>query len=130
MHFLFAFSISDSFNGVELLEYSAVTIPANPDAVNMDFVKGLQSEELKLSFFNDYLIQKIYNDLELVKSDIKIVKSVENNITNDEIEHIKNEIKSQTETIYNKLNDIAGEVSWIKTFRKEMILNGIKNSIK
>ena len=112
------------FGIIELLEYSAVTIPANPGAITLSFIKDLQSPELQMNYVNEYILQNIQEDVEKLKQ-----YELGNFITKSEHDEIINCIKLENETIYNKIDQIVADMSFVKEFRKELLLKKIKSEI-
>lgn len=89
-----------TFGKIEMLEYSAVSIPANPNAVTLSFIKELKSDELVSEYIKNYVIVNIENDLIALKKEIDILKS-----ENLKIEEIKNNYND----LQKKINDIIEE---------------------
>lgn len=56
------------FGRVELLEYSCVSVPANPSAVTVDFIKGLTSEELKVNLLEQYMTEVMQKEMTSLRS--------------------------------------------------------------
>lgn len=78
----------------DLLEYSAVIIPANPDAVNK-MLSMTKSDVLKKQLTIDYVIQESKHELELKISELeKQVSNINNELTKKDLADFKNEIKS------------------------------------
>ena len=112
------------FGKIEMLEYSAVTIPANPEAISLSFIKDLKSEELQLNFLNDYILKGIVDDVEILKQ-----HQLGEFITKSDFNLYQNDVKTKIDTIYNKMDDIVGDISFVKDFKKEMLLKEIKKEI-
>lgn len=62
------------FKKIELLEYSIVSVPANPAAITLDFVKSLQSDELVGIYFKEYIIANIQSDIEKLNRNFNKLK--------------------------------------------------------
>jgi len=110
------------YNAWELLEYSAVIIPANPDAVNLMF-KELKSEEMKGILTNEYF--NIERD--------KIIDDLSNRIRNIEgaldVKEMKQEIDSKLKNINKEFSDkfagIVGDIKEIKDQQYKQFLESI-----
>lgn len=98
-----------TFTSTELLEYSAVTIPANPEAVSLSFIKSLKSDELKHVYVNDYLLHNMETEIKNLNNTIQVLQQSPNP---DEIKSlIHQEILKQ---INPKLEHLANELSTLK----------------
>jgi len=99
------------FGEWELLEYSAVIIPANPDAVNLMF-KELRSEEMKGILTNEYFNTERDKIIEDLSVRMKTIEGAMN------VAEVKSEIESKIVNINKefaeKFLSISGEVKQIK----------------
>jgi HK97 family phage prohead protease len=118
---------SDSDNGIrtftktEMLEYSAVTIPANPEAISLNFIKGLKSDEMRDAFAGKYLLESVDKEINELKSlisksestpDIEaIVKAFMEKELADKFKSIASELKSvKADVSKMKIDSIASKV--------------------
>jgi len=108
-----------TYNSIELLEYSAVSVPANPSALNLSFVKGLKSNELK----NHYLSEFIINDMETKLKSLTI--EVEQ-LKEKDLKEIIEKYKAETDT---RISEIAGELDAIKSIQSGQMKDFIKNTV-
>jgi len=102
---------SDYFKEWELLEYSAVIIPANPDAVNLMF-KEFKSEEMKGILTNEYF----NSERDKIIDELRIrLRKIEGSI---DVAEMKKDLESRIEIISNDFSDkftgIAGDIKQIK----------------
>lgn len=101
------------YNSIELLEYSAVSVPANPSALNLSFVKGLKSNELK----NIYLSEYIISDLETQ------IKSLQNEIITQET------LKEYQAQFDARISEIAGEIESLKSIQTGQLKDFVRNTV-
>ena len=113
---------ADYFNEWELLEYSAVIIPANPDAVNLMY-KELRSEEMKGILTNEYFNSerdKIIQDLSIR------LRNIEGAV---DVKEMKKEIESKIETVSNEFSGrfagMAGDIKQIKDQQYKQFIDSI-----
>lgn len=110
------------YGKVELLEYSSVSVPCNPSAVTLGFVKSLKNQELKDSFINDFLIESFETDIKSLK---ELVAEIKANEPND-IELIIQEEKGKwLKELTPKFNEIINEVNKLKSFKNKIELKNI-----
>lgn len=64
-----------TYTKTELLEYSAVCVPANPEAVTLNFIKGLKTGEMKEAFSTKYLLASVDKEINELKELIAEIKS-------------------------------------------------------
>lgn len=106
----------------ELLEYSAVIIPANPDAVNLMF-KELRSEEMKGILMNEYFNIERDKIIEDISDRMKKVESALN------VSELKEEIESKIKNINKEFTDkfagIVGDIKQIKDLQYKQFLESI-----
>jgi hypothetical protein len=104
-----------------LLEYSSVQIPANPEAVTLNFIKGLKNEELKSVYVNDYLISNFESEIKSLKDSVKQFKSEKSEsidyktIIKEQAQVlIEEEILKMRKEVDSKFNELASEIGNIK----------------
>ncbi len=98
-----------TFSAIELLEYSVVSIPANPEAITLSFVKGLESPELTSIYFKDYIIENIQKEID----DLKLFKqSYEENII---------ELKDNQSKLNKSIEDIIAGTNIVKTIKEAKV---------
>lgn len=113
---------ADYYNEWELLEYSAVIIPANPDAVNLMF-KEIRSEEMKGILTNEYfncerdkLIEELCSRLKKIEEAVDVAE-------------LKKELDSKIEIISKdfsgKFAGIAGDIKQIKDQQYKQFIDSI-----
>ncbi|MCX7611851.1 MAG: HK97 family phage prohead protease [Ignavibacterium sp.] len=108
------------FNEWELLEYSAVSIPANPDAITEAY-KIVKSEELKRQIEYDEMklklndLTKYDNEIKRLNDEINELKSLITEFTIDDykllaqaISELKENISKLEQRVLNKSAEIAG----------------------
>jgi HK97 family phage prohead protease len=110
-----------TFTKTELLEYSSVQIPANPEAVTLNFIKGLKNEELKSVYVNDYLISNFESEIKSLKDSVKQFKSEKSEsidyktIIKEQAQVlIEEEILKMRKEVDSKFNELASEIGNIK----------------
>lgn len=105
---------SDYFNEWELLEYSAVIIPANPDAVNLMY-KELRSEEMKGILTNEYFNSERDKIIEELSVRLKKIEGATDVL---DMAEMKKDLESKIEIISSDFSDkfagIAGDIKQIK----------------
>ena len=110
------------FGEWELLEYSAVIIPANPDAVNLMF-KELRSEEMKGILTNEYFNSE--RDKVIEELSIRL-KKIEGAI---DVGEMKKELESKIEIISSdftgKFSQITGDIKQIKEQQYKQFVDSI-----
>lgn len=111
------------YGSIELLEYSGVAVPANPTAINLGFVKSLQSDELKSIYLNDYILNSFDTELKSLKEELEKYKTEKANQ-----EEITNLIKENTKSVDLQITDILGELQGVKSFSKKL-LEGIPSIV-
>lgn len=101
----------------ELLEYSSVPIPANPDAINLA-LKECKNEDIKgvLEKENEILIFK--NDvnaiLNSIKTELEQIKSQGTVLSREETDQlIQERIKAQDKVVAKKLQDIVDSLKYL-----------------
>ncbi len=110
------------YGKVELLEYSCVSVPCNPSAVTLGFVKSLKNQELKECFINDYLIETFETDIKSLK---ETIAELEANEPKD-LELLLAEEKQKWITeLTPKFNEIINEVNKLKAFKNKIELKKI-----
>ena len=113
---------ADYFNEWELLEYSAVIIPANTDAVNLMY-KELRSEEMKGILTNEYFNSE--RDKIIEELSIRLRK-IEGAI---DVAEMKKELESKIEIISSdfsgKFAGIAGDIKQIKDQQYKQFIDSI-----
>jgi len=114
-----------SYNSIELLEYSSVSVPANPGALNLSFVKGLKSDELKEHYMSDYILNEMESKINELSKEIDSLKQ-------NDIQNIIETYKAETE---KRISEIAGELQLIKSnqlndFIKSTIAGAVRNAFK
>lgn len=130
-----------TFTRTELLEYSSVQIPANPEAVTLNFIKGLKNEELKSVFVNDYLISSFENEIKSLKETVDSLKAKEvvaddNDMFEAMIKEqaqalVEEQVSKMTAEVNTKLADLAGEINIIKLDKyKNELYNTFYNQAK
>lgn len=104
----------------ELVEYSAVIIPANPGCVNLMF-RELKSNEMYNVLSAEMVINELREELESGKEEIMKIKDEIRNFSenNSETEKIKNEIISK---VQKEFAGIAGEIKELKEQRVSDLL--------
>lgn len=107
------------YNSIELLEYSSVSVPANPSALNLSFVKGLKSDELKNHYMSEFIINDMDEKIKSLTIDVKELKE-------KDIKEIIEQYKAETDT---KILEIAGELNTIKSIQSGQMKDFIKNTI-
>lgn len=114
-----------TYNSIELLEYSSVSVPANPTALNLSFVKGLKNHELKEHYMSDYILNEMENKIKDLSTQIETLK--QNDLTN-----ILETYKAETE---KRISEIAGELQIMKSnqlndFIKTTVAGAVRNALK
>ncbi|MBE2228258.1 MAG: HK97 family phage prohead protease [Ignavibacteria bacterium] len=108
-----------TYNSIELLEYSAVSVPANPSALNLSFVKGLKSNELKNHFLSEYIISDLETQIKNLQSEITTLKQ-------DDVNEILANYKSDFD---NRISEIAGEIEFMKSIQVDHLKDFVRNTV-
>lgn len=104
------------YNSIELLEYSSVSVPANPNALNLSFVKGLKCNELKNLYLSEYII----SDMDAQ------IKSLQNEIKNFQDTNIIEQYKAQIDA---RISEIAGEIESMKSIQTGQLKDFVRNTV-
>lgn len=108
-----------TYNAIELLEYSSVSVPANPTALNLSFVKGLKSNELKNHYMSEFIINDMEEKIKNLTTEIQQLKEID-------IQEIIKKYKAEADT---KFSEIAGELNSIKTIQSGQMKDLIKDTV-
>lgn len=108
-----------TYNSIELLEYSSVSVPANPTALNLSFVKGLKSNELKNHYLSEFIITDMEDKIKSLSEEVQQLKE-------KDINEIINQFKTETDT---KISEIAGELNTVKFIQSGQMKDFIKDSV-
>lgn len=141
------------YNDWEMLEYSCVPIPANPEAISMA-LKSVQSPEIK-TFLNEYREMQNkedkYNELETkineIKAQVEMINEIKaqvemlalsyDNIFNsaefvdgyqDKVQVLSDEVKSIKEILNNKVKSYDKAI--LKSLIKDLVSNEISKIVK
>lgn len=102
------------FNEWELLEYSCVTVPANPEAISL-MMKSIKSEELKDQFNEWNKNLELEMKIKSLEVEIEKIKGVENKINQLEeyynILHQEKEDKIYKEQMIKSINDKINQLT-------------------
>lgn len=101
----------------EILEYSSVPIPANPDAINLALkecrngdIKGILEKENEMSIFRN----DMNAILSSIKSELERIKSQGVGLSKEETDRlIQDRIKSQDKIVAKKLQDIVNSLKYL-----------------
>lgn len=91
------------FSNIRLLEISCVSIPANADALTLDFVKSLKSNELSTEFMKQFVLNQFAEDIRKSKEEYTLLR--------DEIKGQVEYIKSFNDKYGNSIEDIIFEIN-------------------
>lgn len=97
--------LSIRFKRNELLEISAVTVPANPNAITLAYKNGTISDEDRKHLIDAYQKQVDY---------LTNVKPVKNNKSKSKGGKMEEELKNQMENLTKAVNDLTEEVKQLK----------------
>jgi len=110
------------YGKIDLLEYSAVSVPANPAAINLSFVKSLKSDTLKSHFTNEYLLTAFEEEISSLKSSLQSAQDIKQTF-----EDYKKEMNDKFESILSEVSNL--KTIQIKDELQKFINKTIKNKI-